>query len=155
MTDLEKRILLELQTDLPLVAEPYAHLAAKLNISEEQLLDSIHGMLAKGTIRRIAAVLNHRRLGYQANALCVWRIPPDKVDEVAALFIQLEAVTHCYERITYPEWTYNLYTMLHADTRQACKELIAKMSLLGGIDDYRVFYSLQELKKVTMRYDEQ
>lgn len=153
MTELERKILYELQADLPLVTEPYAHIAAKLDISEQQLLDSLQGMLDKGTIRRIAAVLNHRRLGYQANALCVWRIPAEDVDEVAALFARLEAVTHCYERITYPEWSYNLYTMLHAETRQECEALIAKMSLLGGVQDYRVFYSLQELKKVTMRYD--
>lgn len=154
MTEVERKIIAELQHDLPLAAQPYAVVAARLNISESQLLYHLRAMLAKGMLRKIGAVLRHRRVGFAANALCVWRVPEEAVAEVGEMFADLASVTHCYERATHPQWPYNLYTMVHAANRAECEALIGVMRDMSGIGDYRAFYSTRELKKTSMRYFE-
>ena len=154
MTEVEKRIIGELQHDLPVTAQPYAAVSARLNMGESQLLHHIRAMLAKGLIRKIGAVLRHRRVGFAANALCVWRVPEEAVAEVGTMFAELASVTHCYERATHPQWPYNLYTMVHAAKREECEALIGAMRDMSGISDYRAFYSTRELKKTSMRYFE-
>jgi DNA-binding Lrp family transcriptional regulator len=152
VTALERQIIQELQYDLPIIPQPYAFIATKLGIAESALLAVINQMLQKGMIRRIGAVLRHRRIGFKANALCVWQVPLERVAEVGEMFAELMMVTHCYERSTHPQWPYNLYTMVHALTRQECQFQIEAMSARSQIDNFRIFYSTQELKKVSMHY---
>jgi len=152
MTELEQAIIRVLQVDLPIAARPYGLIADRLGISEGELLNTIQKMLDKGVIRNIGAVVHHRRIGYCANALCVWKVPSEQVEEVGELFSELPVVTHCYERQTYPDWAYNLYTMVHAMSREECAAHIRAMSKASGICDFQMFYSTQELKKTSMRY---
>lgn len=152
MTEIEQRILQEMQQDLPIVSRPFHVLAGKVGVSEEEFLIKIRSLRDRGIIREVNAVLRHRQIGYQANALCVWKVGEDRIDEVGNLFAGLSEVTHCYERACYPNWQYNLYTMVHAVTREACEKRIQEMSKLGKTEEYLVFYSTQELKKTTMRY---
>lgn len=152
MTELERLIIGELQQDLPIVPKPYALIAERLPVNEKELLRQIQSMLERGIIRKVGAVLRHRKVGIQANALCVWQVPEEKVAAVGGLFAALPAVTHCYERETYGKWPYNLYTMVHAPTRQACEAQINAMRDMSGVRIYQLLYSTQELKKTSMRY---
>lgn len=154
MTELECRIIRELQDDLPVVPRPYAVVADRLRISEQQLLKGITAMVGRGVIRKVGAVLRHRRIGFSANALCVWQVPLERVVEVGEMFAALTVVTHCYERETWPAWSYNLYTMVHAASRVACERQVEKMSILSGVSQFKIFYSTKELKKTSMRYFE-
>jgi DNA-binding Lrp family transcriptional regulator len=154
MTEMERRIIRELQHDLPIVAKPFAIVAAQLNISESELIAQIQSMLARGMIRKIGAVLRHRRVGFKANALCVWQVPQEKISAIGNLFAALAVVTHCYERQAHADWPYNLYTMVHALSKEECEEHIDAMRSASGIDTFQVFYSTQELKKTSMRYFE-
>lgn len=150
--ELDRQIIRELQRDLPIVGRPYAAVAARLGVSEDELLKRIRSLMQQGAIRRISAVLRHRRIGFTANALCVWQVPAERMEEVGELFSRLKRVTHCYERCTCREWPYNLYTMVHALSREECERHIHMMSALVRIHHYRIFYSMKELKKVSMRY---
>jgi DNA-binding Lrp family transcriptional regulator len=152
MTELEKKIIIELQQDMPLVPRPYAVIASRLEITEGELLRQIEAMRGKGVIRKMGAVLRHRRIGIKANALCVWQVPEERVEAVGELFAALPEVTHCYERETRSDWPYNLYTMVHAATREQCEEHLKAMYRMSRIANYRVFFSTQELKKTTMQY---
>lgn len=154
MTGLERTIIRELQNDLAITARPYAEIAKRLNISEAELLAQIKKLLGHGVIRKIGAVLQHRRIGICANALCVWQVPEDRVQAVGEMFAALPVVTHCYERVTHAGWPYNLYTMVHAIDREACQRHITTMSNMSGVAAVRIFYSTQELKKISMRYFE-
>lgn len=154
MTELERRIIRELQTEMPITAKPYALIAEQLDISESQLVAYIKAMLAGGVIRKIGAVLRHRRIGYSANALCVWQVPEVSIDTVGEMFAALPEVTHCYERVAPAGWPYNLYTMVHATSRDECRNRIDAMRSMSGIDEFQIFYSTQELKKTSMRYFE-
>lgn len=149
---MERRIIGELQHDLPINSRPYAAVAARLGISEAELFGQVKAMLAKGVIRKVGAVLRHRQVGVAANALCVWQVPGDRVEAVGEMFASLPAVTHCYERQTHPDWPYNLYTMVHATTQEACEANIGSMRDASGVANCRVFYSTAELKKTSMQY---
>lgn len=152
LTELEQRVLQEMQRDMPIISRPFRMLAGKVGVSEGEFLAELRKLKEQGIIREVNAVLRHRLVGYQANALCVWRVEEERIDEVGNCFAGLTEVTHCYERESQPSWPYNLYTMVHAVSREACEKRIKAMSELSKVADYRVFYSTHELKKTTMRY---
>jgi DNA-binding Lrp family transcriptional regulator len=149
---MREKILKQLQQDLPITSAPFHELAKNIGISEDELLTQIQDLQNQGVIRKLNAVIRHRVVGYQANALCVWKVDTDQLETIGNLFAALTEVTHCYERETYPEWQYNLYTMVHAKTRAECEKIIQEMSRLSQVTDYQVFYSTKELKKTSMRY---
>src|SRR5665811_2045693 len=72
-----------------------------------------------GEIRRFAASIGHRAIGITANAMCVWNVPDERIEGVGAIMAEFPEVTHCYERPRYPDWPYNLFTMVHSYTSEA------------------------------------
>jgi DNA-binding Lrp family transcriptional regulator len=110
MNPLDERIVRATQAGLPLAAEPYRTIAASLGIEQSEVLSRLEAMLADGRIRRIGAVPNHCALGYTANAMSVWDVADEAVDELGAQVGALACVTHCYRRPRrLPEWRYNLF----------------------------------------------
>ncbi|MFQ5826027.1 MAG: Lrp/AsnC family transcriptional regulator, partial [Dehalococcoidia bacterium] len=142
----------ELEADLPLTPHPFEPMAGRLGISQEELLGLARGFLERGIMRRYAALLGHRRLGFLANAMVCWRVPPQKIEEVGRLMASSPAVTHCYERPTNALWPYNLFTMVHAPTREECHVLARELSQGSGIEDYILLFSTREYKKQRVRY---
>ncbi|NPV26360.1 MAG: Lrp/AsnC family transcriptional regulator [Firmicutes bacterium] len=152
MTELEQRIVRELQEDLPLVPNPFKVIADRLGLTEVELLDKIRELQACGIIRRFGAVLRHREAGIEANAMVVWRVPPERVEEVGVQMAAFSAVSHCYARLTYPDWPYSLFTMIHGRDRQQCQQITEEIARTVGIEDYQLLFSTAELKKTSMRY---
>lgn len=152
LTKLEKTIIRELQAGLPLVSRPFAELGAKIGLSEDEMLAKVKELQAKGYMRRIGAALRHHRVGYVANAMIVWRIPEDRIEEIGNMFARLPEVTHCYQRKMWPEWPYNFYTMVHMSTPEECYALAQKMAEKAGLKEYHLLFSTKELKKSSMCY---
>jgi DNA-binding Lrp family transcriptional regulator len=114
----ERRLVHAVARGLPLVPAPYEAVAKELGISEAQVISLLRKMLADGRIRRIGAVIRHRRLGYEANAMVVWDVPDPLVRDLGARVAGDSSVTLCYLRArALPEWPYNLYCMLHGRER--------------------------------------
>jgi len=147
-----KAVVRALQGDFPLCERPFALLAQQAHMSEEDFINCVKSLAEKKTIRKMGAVLRHRQAGFNANALCAWAVPPDRLDEVASIMIRNPAVSHCYDRSTAPNWNYNLYTMIHARSRTECDSIISDLSLSSGILDFQVLYSKKEWKKTSMQY---
>jgi DNA-binding Lrp family transcriptional regulator len=141
-----------LQEDLPLVPEPYKKLAEDLGLTESELLIKIREFKEKKIIRRFGATLNHRKVGFHSNAMAVWIVPTDRVAEVSKIMISFPQVSHCYERTTQPGWPYNLFTMIHGQSKQECEKVISLISDLTVIKSYNILYSSEELKKTSMKY---
>ena len=152
VSDFEKRIVRELQGDLPLAQRPFEPIADKLGIQEEDLLTKLQKMEDQGIIRRFSAILRHRSVGFSANAMGVWRVPENRTEEVGAKMAAFPQVSHCYQRPVLPTWPYSLFTMIHGKTPEDCQRVAELISQDTGIDDYRLLYSVRELKKVSMRY---
>ncbi|MBM3236061.1 Lrp/AsnC family transcriptional regulator [Candidatus Poribacteria bacterium] len=154
LTKIEKNIVKALQNDLPLCSHPFKAIAEQAGISEDELLAEIRRLKQQGIIRRFGAIVNHRNLGIAANAMVVWHVPREKVQEIGKIMATFPEVTHCYERPTYPDWQYNLFTMIHGKNKDECKRVIAQISERTGVKDYKQLYSTKELKKVSMKYFE-
>lgn len=154
MDELDRQIITATQSGLPLVKEPYQVIADQLNIEPELLQQRMKKMLASGQIRRIGAVPNHYKLGYNANAMSVWNVPDNKITELGKQLGALPFVSHCYERPRFlPEWPYNLFAMLHGKSKQEVAEKVLQVvSLLGKhCAGYELLYSKQILKKTGLR----
>ncbi len=152
LDSLDKKIIAVLQGDFPIVAEPYKELAAKIGISEQELLARLNTYYQSGQLRKMGAVLRHREVGYAANALCAWMVPESRLEEVGRLMSGYRAITHCYSRISQPEWPYNFYTMLHAHTRDECRAFADELAQAAGLDKYVLLFSTREWKKTSMNY---
>ncbi|VBB06259.1 Hypothetical protein LUCI_1478 [Lucifera butyrica] len=152
MDEMDKKIVIAMQDDFPLCADPYQQIAAKIGIGEEELLRRLKRQFAEGKIRKMGAVLQHREVGFAANALCVWVVPEERLEEVGRSMAACSAVTHCYSRIPVPEWPYNFYVMIHARTRKECEAMVAELSRKTGLDNYDMLFSTREWKKTSMRY---
>ncbi|MBC8230070.1 Lrp/AsnC family transcriptional regulator [bacterium] len=154
LTEIEKKIVKALQDDLPLCSHSFKVIAEQLGISEDELLAEIHRLKQQGIIRRFGAIVYHRNLGIAANAMVVWRVPKEKAQEIGEIMATFPEVSHCYERPTYPDWQYNLFTMIHGKSEGECERVIAQISERTGVKDYRQLYSTRELKKISMKYFE-
>jgi DNA-binding Lrp family transcriptional regulator len=152
LTELDRRIVQRLQEDLPVVSRPFLAVAERLGITENELLDKIREFMDDGTIRRFGATLRHQRSGFSANAMVVWRVKPEEAERVAHILSSFREVTHCYQRPALPGWPYRLFTMIHGRFREECEALARRMANHAGVEDYRLLFTEDELKKTTMVY---
>jgi len=150
----DRAAILVLQEDLPLVPEPFDAWAAESGWDVDDLLAKAGELRERTLMRRFAAVLNHRRAGFGANGMAVWKVPADQVDDFGSRMATFTSVSHCYRRPIYEDWPYSLFTMVHARSKDACEETIAALADEAGLgpDDYAVLYSTFEFKKVRLRY---
>jgi len=151
-SSLDIKIIRKMQDDLPLVPQPYKLIAEELGIKETELLEKIKEFCEKGIIRRFGATLNHRNIGFKANAMVVWNVPEERIKEVSKIMILFSEVSHCYQRPTFPSWNYNIFTMVHGENEEECEKTVQKIVSAVGISDYSMLYSTEELKKSSMKY---
>jgi DNA-binding Lrp family transcriptional regulator len=152
LSDLEKVIIRELSGDLSVTTRPFAPIARQLGISQKNLLQIIKKLKDEGFIRRFGATLRHRNSGFSANAMVVWRIPEEKIDEVGRAMASYREVSHCYHRRPQGDWQYNLFTMIHGASEEKCRQIAEKICRATAMNDYQLLFSREELKKTTMRY---
>ncbi len=152
LDNLDKKIIATVQEEFPLIETPYRLLAEQLQISEDELLQRLRRYKEGGQLRKMGAVLRHREVGYSANALCAWVVPYERHDEVGAIMIKHPVVTHCYGRLSPPDWPYTFYTMIHAKSREECHIIAAALAHETGLDEYVLLFSTKEWKKTSMKY---
>ena len=152
LDDREIAILRELQEDIALEPAPFAGMASRTGIAEQDVLDAARRFVAEGRMRRFAAVLHHRQAGFVANAMSVWKVPEDRIEEVGNAMAGFAAVSHCYQRPTYPDWPYNVFGMLHGRTKEECEESADAIARETGVTEHAMLYSTKEYKKVRVRY---
>jgi DNA-binding Lrp family transcriptional regulator len=152
LSDLEKKIVAQLQGDLPIVRHPYREIAARLGIEENRLLEILRDLQRRGIIRRFGATLRHQKSGFDANAMVAWKVDEGRVDEVGEKMAAFPQVTHCYHRNPNHSWPYNLYTMIHGGDEQSCLETARRISEATGVAHYTLLFSRRELKKTSMIY---
>jgi siroheme decarboxylase len=141
-----------LQGDLRPVAEPFAAPAQRAGFSVAELLERAERFQATGQMRRFAAVLYHRSAGFVFNGMGVWKAPEERMDELGALMASYRGVSHCYQRPTYPDWPYNLFSMTHGRTRKECEDVLDAIAEETGLDERIVLYSTKEWKKTRLVY---
>ena len=151
---LDRRIVLATQEGLPLVPEPYRHIAGKLGVTAEEVMERMERMQREGVIRRIGAVPNHYRLGFRGNGMSVWDVTDEEVDHWGRRIGALSFVSHAYHRPRrLPIWRYNLFAMVHGRDR---KEVEAKVAIIADMlgehsRGHEILFSTRILKKTGLR----
>ncbi|MFZ0034534.1 MAG: hypothetical protein WAK60_06055, partial [Sedimentisphaerales bacterium] len=153
----EKQILTRLENDLDVISEPFAFLPASTSergegLEIEMVLRVIQGLIDKGVIRRIAAIVNNRKLGFVANVLFCSKVPEDKVIEAGKALARFGMVSHCYQRETIKCWPYNLYAMMHGKSMGEIQHLINKFAESEKIDSFELLPTAAELKKQPVKH---
>ncbi|MBD9361908.1 siroheme decarboxylase subunit beta [Methylomonas fluvii] len=152
--EIDRKIIQATQAGLPLVSEPYQAVAEQLGLSAQTVMLHLAEMQQTGVVRRIAAVPNHYKLGYRFNGMTVWDVEDGYVDELGQKVAMLPFVSHCYQRPRHlPEWSYNLFAMVHGKTEQDASEQVAIIAELLGAQarSHEVLYSTKILKKTGLR----
>ncbi|NQT57312.1 MAG: Lrp/AsnC family transcriptional regulator [Desulfobacteraceae bacterium] len=150
--EIDKKVIGLIQGDLPLDKRPFATMAKKIDLTEEEFLSRVKDLKKQGIVRRFGATLRHQEAGFSSNAMVAWVVPDDRVDEAGSLLSKFPEVTHCYEREPQKDWHYNLYTMIHGNNRDLCIQIAERMSRSIGIDQYVLLFSEKEFKKTSMEY---
>jgi DNA-binding Lrp family transcriptional regulator len=151
MDEIDKKLLKSTQDGIPIVSEPFKQIAKELALPEKEVLGRLDNLLKDGVIRRFGASIGHRAIGITANAMCTWNVPDENVETVGAIMAGFPEVTHCYERPRFPDWKYNLFTMIHAYSRDECEKIAREISIATGIKDYSILFSEREFKKTGVR----
>ena len=148
----DRMVINELQQDLPLTHTPFSAMAVRLGMDEDYFLVRCQSLKQRGIIRRFGAAVNHRKVGFKANAMTCWIAPREKVAAAGKKLALLKEVSHCYERKTNPLWHYNLFAMIHGRTKEVCQEIAGKVSTETGLTDYVMLFSTREIKKTRIKY---
>lgn len=148
----DRRIIGLIQGDLPVEARPFAAMAERIGISEEEFIDRVRALRQRGIIRRFGATLRHQEAGFRSNAMVAWIVPEERVKEVGPLLAGFRQVTHCYQRVPARDWPYSLYTMIHGASRKECRRIAEEMSEAAGVKTYSLLFSEREFKKTSMAY---
>jgi DNA-binding Lrp family transcriptional regulator len=147
-------IIRALQGPMEVTDRPYDAAADEVGMSTDELLEHLRGMVDRKLLRRVAAILYHRRAGFSANGMGVWRVPEDRILEVGARMAAVRGVSHCYQRPTYADWPYSVFTMAHGRSKEECDAIldgIADEHELHG-EDRAILYSSTEFKKIRLHY---
>jgi DNA-binding Lrp family transcriptional regulator len=151
-TEEDKNFIRELQKDMDIIDEPFVKSAKNLGITEKELFEKMKHYEEYGIMRRFAAILRHRQVGFTANGMIVWKVPEDRISEVGAVLGSFPQISHCYERPTYPDWPYNVFSMIHCKTHDEANEMAKTIQDQIHVDDYRILFSSREFKKTRVEY---
>jgi DNA-binding Lrp family transcriptional regulator len=152
LSELEIAAIRVTQEDLPLEERPFAAEGDLIGCDEAEMLELLSSFKQRNLMRRFAAVMNHRSAGYKANAMGVWAVPDERLEEIGPQMAGFAHVSHCYRRPTYDDWPYSVFTMVHGHTARDCEDTIAAIRAETGIDEYALLWSVKEYKKVRVRY---
>jgi DNA-binding Lrp family transcriptional regulator len=150
--ELDVAVIRALQGDMPVVPEPYAPAAAECGLGQDRLLDHLAGMQERGLLRRVAAILYHRRAGFSANGMGVWRVPDEQILDVGCRMAAFRGISHCYQRPTYEDWPYSVFTMAHGRSKEECDAVLDAIAAETGIAERATLYSSTEFKKIRLLY---
>jgi DNA-binding Lrp family transcriptional regulator len=150
--ELDKAVIRALQGDMPVIPEPYAPAAATLGMTQEALLEHLEGMRERRLLRRVAAILFHRRAGFSANGMGVWKVPDEQIAQLGPQMAAFRGISHCYQRPTYADWPYSVFTMAHGRSKEECDAILDSIAESTGIEDRATLYSSTEFKKIRLLY---
>ncbi len=152
--DRDIAVIKALQGPMKVTDNPYAEAASEVGMSTPDFLSHLEGLQERKILRRVAAILYHRRAGFSATGMGVWKVPEEEIMETGARMAAVRGVSHCYQRPTYEDWPYSVFTMAHGRSKEECDAIldsIADEHSLHG-EDRATLYSSTEFKKIRLHY---
>jgi DNA-binding Lrp family transcriptional regulator len=152
LSELDVAVIRATQGPMEVLPEPFAPAARELGVGQPELLEQLESMRERRALRRVAAILFHRRAGFSANGMGVWRVPDERILELGPRMASFRGISHCYQRPTYQDWPYSVFTMAHGRSKEECDAILDSIAADTGIEDRRTLYSSTEFKKIRLRY---
>ena len=152
LSDLDVAVIRATQGPMEPVSEPFAPAARRLGMPVPRLLAHLEDMRERRALRRVAAILFHRRAGFSANGMGVWKVPEERILELGPRMAAYRGISHCYQRPTYPDWPYSVFTMAHGRSKEECDAILDTIAAETGIQERRTLYSSTEFKKIRLLY---
>ena len=152
LTPLHVKVITKAQYDIEMVSEPFKAVVDELGIDYDTFFSILAELQDAGVMRRFASILNHRKAGFNANAMVVWDVDENRGEKIGEDAASFSAVSHCYLRPKYANWPYNLFTMVHGKTHEETDAMIAEMSEEIPSVEHKKLYSSREFKKVRIEY---
>jgi siroheme decarboxylase len=152
LSELDVAVIRATQGPMEAVAEPFASAARELGMPVRDLLGHLEDMRDRKALRRVAAILFHRRAGFSANGMGVWKVPEERILELGPRMAAYRGISHCYQRPTYPDWPYSVFTMAHGRSKEECDAILDTIAADTGIEERRTLYSSTEFKKIRLLY---
>jgi siroheme decarboxylase len=152
LSELDVAVIRATQGPMETVAEPFAGPARELGMRVSALLEHLEDMRERKALRRVAAILFHRRAGFSANGMGVWKVPEERILELGPRMASYRGISHCYQRPTYPDWPYSVFTMAHGRSKEECDAILDTIAAETGIEERRTLYSSTEFKKIRLLY---
>ena len=144
-----------LEKGLPIANKPYLAIAEQIKAGEQQVIEQIAQWQNEGLIRRYGLVVKHRQLGYVANAMVVWDIIDEEVDDIAGKLSKRSEISLCYRRPRrMPDWPYNLFCMIHGKNRLEVERQIQNITEQLGLSHINkdILFSNKAYKQHGARY---
>ncbi len=134
LDELDKAILNQIQSSLPVTPRPYAAVGESLGLSEAEVVERVGRLVQDGVIRRIGANFNSRQLGY-TSTLCAAQVPPELIDHFMQIVNRYPGVTHNYLR----RHRLNIWFTLIAESTQRIGEILEEIGKQSGIAEIYSF----------------
>jgi len=152
LSELHHKVIQKIQYDIKFVSEPFLEIIEELSIDYKTFFEILDELQSSGMMRRFASILNHRKAGFNANAMVVWDVDEKDGESIGEKAAAFSAVSHCYLRPKYENWQYNLFTMVHGKTTEQTNSIIEDMAKEIESKSYMPLYSSREFKKVRIEY---
>jgi DNA-binding Lrp family transcriptional regulator len=140
------------QGPMPVVSEPYAPAAERLGVPVATVLERLESLRERGGLRRVAAILYHRRAGFSANGMGVWAVPEGEILDTGKRMAAFRGISHCYQRPTYADWPYSVFSMAHGRSKEECDAILDAIAEEFSITERATLYSSTEFKKIRLMY---
>ncbi|WP_455756372.1 siroheme decarboxylase subunit alpha [Sulfurimonas sp.] len=152
MTPLHHKVVQLAQYDIEMISEPFANIIKEIDTDYDTFFNILQELQEAGIMRRFASILNHRKAGFNANAMVVWDIDENNGEAIGADAAAFSAVSHCYLRPKYANWPFNLFTMVHGKTTEETNSIIEDMAKEIPNKSHMPLYSSREFKKIRIEY---
>lgn len=143
----EREVVRRMQGMMPVTEDPFRTLAEELQWDPSDFVSLLARWKQAGILRRVGLIVRHRQVGFSANSMCVWPVPPGRLEEAGRTMARSRRVSHCYERPAAPCFPYNLYAMVHAQSREELEHAFGELSREAGLDGGKMMWSVREFKK--------
>lgn len=144
---IDRKLLNLIQTNFPLVPEPYREIGETLGIREDEVIARIKLLQENGVIRRLGGIFDSRKLGY-SGTLCTMQVAEDRIDEVAAVVNSFPGVTHNYIR----EHTFNMWFTVLAQSKEKLDEILSQIKERTGIEEI-ITLPAENIFKIRVNFD--
>jgi DNA-binding Lrp family transcriptional regulator len=152
LSDEDIAVIRATQGPMAVRSDAYVPAAQKLGVPVDEVLRRLESLRERGGLRRVAAILYHRRAGFSANGMGVWAVPDAEILDTGRRMAAFRGISHCYQRPTYPDWPYSVFTMAHGRSKEECDAVLDAIAEQTGIEQRATLYSSTEFKKVRMLY---